>query len=331
ALLALRPYYSKSKTIKTACPAKLYVYSHRTETNPVIDKAADFSILLASLKLTDIKIDRKSNIARLLLKVLDKKQQKIYNSLSKTSQDAFEEHIFITQNDPTNFETTLHSSGVLSKTLFEELALLTTIPKDKKQFLSDFFYKIGRLIPLSDALTDWAEDAAKGAYNPILSRVKNENISFEEAYYFYKQEFQRLLYQLKYELKTLQNLDFEDWLNNAFERLERQIIKNGIQKSCKTTITEPILMKNDCDCDCDCDGDSDCCCSCDGCCSCDNCCSCDSCCSCNGCGDNDDEASACSCCFASEDFDSDDVGMEETTSKKKKKKKGENDTTGEEE
>lgn len=296
-LLALQPYIQTSlpkaeRTAKTRCPAVGFTQKNPITLHPAVDMAAQLSVLLGWVKVTDWAYDHPNFFKGLLRKHLNKKTSPVLESLSVDFQQTVQHYLKLTQTHTPDFEQLCHQSGELSRQITLAVGQQAQVPPHRLKAIAQLFYHSGILILLTDHLVDLAKDIAKKQYNPIISWAEDQQESWDKAYYKLRQQFNREALKIRELMSQLLDSkvvhsNFSTALNAALKRMERQISKAKPDFISSEFVVEegvePIIVKNDCDCDCggcdgcDCDG---CCCDCDG-----GCCDCDGgCCDCGCCG-----------------------------------------------
>ncbi|UZR98347.1 DUF5685 family protein [Chondrinema litorale] len=303
-LLALSPFLENQSITSTPCPSKAMFGKQMAATHPVIDKVSKLSILLGWIKTTDWSFDSKNPIATLLEKQLKKWNQKLNTDLSASLEKVIADYIKLVKTSEPEINAVMNGSGSLAKKLWEELAVLTTIPIELKDQLALLFRETGKLIFQADAIEDYHIDLKKGNYNPIeiLSRSKNNAArEFYEAYRVRHITIACLLNQIARNPRL--NQEFVKSFSSAISNIDQAVLKKFEH------FTDPVnsdfinsisnffhfdLQANQCCChqccnnckcpceDCHCSG-----CHCDNGCSCPDChCNCDICNACNcDCGD----------------------------------------------
>ncbi|WP_299455491.1 DUF5685 family protein [uncultured Microscilla sp.] len=293
-LLALQPYIQAplpvgDKPLQTRCPATGFTKKNLVTLHSAVDMAAQLSVLLGWIKVTDWAYDQPNFFKGLLRKHLHKKTSPLLDQLSLDFQQTIQHYLKLTQTHSPHFEELCQQSGALSRQITLAIGAHTSIAPHQLERIAQLFYHSGILILLTDHLLDLTKDIAKNQYNPIISSVKHQQIGWDEAYYTLRQQFNRE--KLKVRDLTTQLLDeqvihsnFSEALNASLRRMEIQV-KNAkpdfIGNQFLFEGEEVVIVKNDCDCDCD--GCECHCCNCSGCSCCDSgCCDLD-CCECDGC------------------------------------------------
>lgn len=309
-LLALQPFFRSQATTKkeaqTRCPALAFTKKNPISTHPAVDAAAQLSVLLGWIKVTDWAYDRPHFTKGMLRKHLDRKTHPTLEKIDPDFRQTVEDYIQITQTTTPDFEELCAQSGELSYQMVKEVGKYTTVPPKKLEVMAELFRGCGKLILLTDHLVDLTKDIQKKQYNPIISLVNNDNSSWDAAYYTIKRQFNQENYRLRSLLQyMLDNKVVHSNFGQAFKaslhQMENQILQNKPDFVADHFLfegEEPIVVKNEC-CEacCECGGEGCCECGCEtcaegSCCSCGsgNCCSCEglACCCCSGGGDAGD-------------------------------------------
>ena len=302
-LLALQPYFKSQaitpKEAQTRCPAMGFTKKNAISLHPAIDKAAQLSVLLGWIKVTDWAYDRPHFAKGLLRRHLDHKTQPIFDKLPLTFQQVIQDYIQLTQSSTPSFEALVNQSGELSYQMVQEIGRYTKVPPRKLEKMSALFRGCGQLILLTDHLVDLTKDRQKQQYNPIISLVNQQGLHWDEAYYTIKRQFNeenhRLRSLLRYmEDKKVVHPNFAQAFWASLRQMEQQIIQHKPDFIADYFVFSeeeaPLMVKNEC-CDagcCECCGEGCCECSCESC-ACESCsCGTGNCCSCEG--------TACCCC-----------------------------------
>lgn len=305
-LLALQPYLGSApspnnKALKTRCPALGFTKKNPISLHPSIDLAAQLSVLLGWIKVTDWAYDQPNFFKGLLRKYLNRKTSPLLETLSNDFQQTIENYLRLTQTSAPDFKQLCEQSGELSRQIVLAIGQQSDILPEKLKQIAQLFYHSGIAILLTDHLVDLNKDIEKKQYNPIIDAAQNKRESWNQAYYTVRQQFNHenlkirdLLTQLL-DNKTI-HLNFSQALQASLHRMEHQVIKlkpEFIDHQFTFEGVEPVVVTNDCEaCGTCCEG-AECCVACGegGCC---ESCSC-SCCSCEGiaccdscCGDNAD-------------------------------------------
>lgn len=293
-LLALEPYVQASlpsavsNTAKTRCPATGFTQKNPITLHPAIDMAAQLSVMLGWVKVTDWAYDQPNFFKGLLRKHLDKKASPMLESLSEDFQQTIQQYLKLTQTHTPDFEQLCEQSGELSRQITLAVGQHTQIPAADLEALAQLFYHSGVLILLTDHLIDLAKDIAKKQYNPIISSVERQQAGWDKAYYTLRQQFNRETLKIRELMSQLLDskiidTNFSTALNASLKSMERQVTKakpDFISSEFTFDGVEPIIVKNECDCG-GCDGCDGCDCDCGDCCDCGGeCCDCGDCCNC---------------------------------------------------
>lgn len=298
--LAAFPDYATMSTEECACPARLFCKQKPILRDPLIDKAAQFSLLLVWLKLVDWETDKPAFYKQHLRQSIEAKVQPILANLTPVTRQFIDSYLLLIRANSTDFSISAKMSGLLAKYVFQELSQDVT---NTQAVISEITLLLGELITVADALLDLKQDIQQKQYNPIIDATAQNHTTLEQEYERLKADYDLLVQNIKTmmlegNLKTL-NPVFSEILQQSLHNLGHKIqaannamffgSNNQQSRSRFRSFCDCLDSCGDClDC-CQCCGDNSSCCggagesggSCCECGECGNCCDCGGCdCSC---------------------------------------------------
>lgn len=221
-LLALRPYY-ETQSGTTPCPAALFTHKNPMSSHSAIDTAANLSVLLGWIKLTDTETDQPKFYKTLLRKALQGKIDQLLPHLSPDFQKILEQYLWLTKTNSKDEQAVRYHSGLLSQYAVLEIGKSTNISPIKLYPIADLFQYCGQLIATADHLIDIDDDLLQGQYNPIVETSKQRQIPLSEAYYQFLLQSNRLQIVVR--------------------DIARQLAKNGVIKAPFVSALQQSLKK----------------------------------------------------------------------------------------
>jgi hypothetical protein len=207
-----------------ACPATLFCKQRPILSGELIDKAAQFCLLLVWLKWVDWETDKPAFYKHHLRQYLEIKIQPILAGLSLAARQLIARYLVLIRSNNADFAASVKMSGLLARCIFQEL---NRDDYAGQEAISHIILLLGELITLADALLDLKQDIQSNQYNPIVSAVKKNHTTLEQEYAKLKADYDLLVQKINVTL-YLQHLDtesplFSEILQQSLHNLEFKI------------------------------------------------------------------------------------------------------------
>jgi len=308
-LLGLNNHFT-GESAQARCPAHLFLTRKTILKHSIIDTAAQFSLILAWIKLIDWETDSPAFYKTKLKNSVDKKVQAFLPTLNNNIRQVIDNYIQLTKNASANFDKVSKMSGILARQVAQNIAQKADNSIKSLDIFLDIIELIGQIIATADPLLDLEKDIQKQAFNPISAAALQNGTEIKEEYSLFKQFYDSIEYEINQQIQLLPknpaNTAFAKTLFHSLLKLKRAI-NNGAFSGIKNDKNQKDKRKSSESCQwCDCFN----CCDCYDCLSSFNICrvsSCSNCCRCNSesCGFGnccekgchcDDFCKSCNCC-----------------------------------
>jgi len=217
------------QTEQVHCPAHFFLTRKTISKHPIIDKAAQFSLILAWIKLIDSEVDNPSFFKTRLKNSVNKKVYSILLTLDHDTQQIVDNYIQLTKNTSANFDKVVEMSGVLARQVARDVAQKVDQPIDSLNIFLNIFELIGNIIAIADPLLDLEKDMKKQAFNPILAYSLHNNTEIKEEVIKFKQFYDTIENGINQQIQLLPknaaNTAFNKILFKSIFRLRRAIEK----------------------------------------------------------------------------------------------------------
>jgi hypothetical protein len=182
-LLAFAPYFLSAPVLNyTRCPAQLLITRKPIYRQVLIDRAAEFCLLLGWLKTLDWATDQPNWYRTLAKNFLDRKLVLLEPRLPIDTRQLVENYSALVVQSETELATLNQMSAQLAAHIGEKLGNQAGLNRIVLQTYLPLFAGIGELILSADHLLDFRHDLRYGQYNPVLKQAQQNNTSMKTEY-----------------------------------------------------------------------------------------------------------------------------------------------------
>jgi len=237
-VLAFNQHFT-AQSKKVACPAHLFCTKRFILKHQIIDSAAQFSLLLAWVKITDWATDNPAFYKTALKKILDRKVKPILSTIQEETKQVIDNYIKLIKNQAPDFYEVRRMSALLAKQIAKDIAGKADTYQDSLETRLKVIELIGEIIAIADPILDLKADIKNQEFNPVVEFAQRNNTTIQEEYEKLTQEYYAIDNKIN---QYIQSLSRDD-ANQVFVKT---LSKSLIQLSKKVeNITEMSPASND--------------------------------------------------------------------------------------